>query len=254
VIAADGLAGRLLHGEPQIALRVADGSRLGAGTVLDESPPYFERGVVFMASGRGGYVGLVRLEVDRLDVAAAFDRDAVRRKGTPWMLAAAILDDAGFPVPVRLEDAPWRGTPPLTRRPARVAAPRLFVVGDAAGYVEPFTGEGMAWALAGAAALAPLAFQGAAAWSDGIARQWEERHRRLLGERQRLCRGVSRLLRRPQLCALAVRALHRMPQLAHPLVRAINRPFTMEFLKSDAGDLGNVFPTSSPSSTQGELV
>ena len=44
----------------------------------------------------------------------------------------------------------WRGTPPLTRRAPSLAAERVFVLGDAAGYVEPFTGEGMAWALASA--------------------------------------------------------------------------------------------------------
>jgi flavin-dependent dehydrogenase len=40
----------------------------------------------------------------------------------------------------------------------------LFVIGDAAGYVEPFTGEGMAWALAAADGLAPLAARAVGAW------------------------------------------------------------------------------------------
>ena len=41
------------------------------------------------------------------------------------------------------------------------ARPRaaLFVLGDAAGYVEPFTGEGMAWAFAAAEAVVPLAIR-----------------------------------------------------------------------------------------------
>jgi flavin-dependent dehydrogenase len=46
----------------------------------------------------------------------------------------------------------WLGTLPLTRRTPRPAGHRVLVVGDAAGYVEPFTGEGMAWALATASA------------------------------------------------------------------------------------------------------
>jgi flavin-dependent dehydrogenase len=225
VLAADGLAGRLLHDEPGLEMRIADGSRLGAGTVLDAAPSWFEDGVIFMASGAGGYVGLVRLEDGRLDVAAALDREAVRRHGAPGMLAAAILDEAGLPVPPGLAEAAWRGTPPLTRRPARVATERLLVVGDAAGYIEPFTGEGMAWALAGAAAVAPFAVLAAADWSESIARAWEDEHARIIGGRRNACRWVSRLLRRPWWCSAAVAALRVAPWLATPLVRAINRPF-----------------------------
>ena len=39
---------------------------------------------------------------------------------------------------------------------AESRADGMFVVGDAAGYVEPFTGE-MAWAMMSAAASAPIA-------------------------------------------------------------------------------------------------
>jgi flavin-dependent dehydrogenase len=104
----------------------------------------------------------------------------------------------------------------------------LLVVGDAAGYIEPFTGEGMAWALAGAAAVAPLAVEGAAAWSKSIGRAWEEQHRKIIGRRQHACRWVSRLLRRPRLCSATVSLLRYTPWLATPLVRAINRPFDLE--------------------------
>jgi 2-polyprenyl-6-methoxyphenol hydroxylase-like FAD-dependent oxidoreductase len=50
----------------------------------------------------------------------------------------------------------WRLVPSLTRRPKRVAEERLFLIGDAAGYVEPITGEGMLWAIMSACAIAPL--------------------------------------------------------------------------------------------------
>jgi flavin-dependent dehydrogenase len=231
VLAADGLAGRLAPSEPGLGMKVVAGARLGAGTVLDDGPAFFENGAIYMASGRGGYVGLARLEDERLDVGAALDREAVRACGGPGPLAAAILHEAGFPVPVGLQDGAWRGTPPLTRRPARLASERLLVLGDAAGYIEPFTGEGMAWALAGAVAVAPLAVAGASAWREAIGQAWEERHRQVIGRRQHVCRWMSRLLRRPRLCAVAVAVLHAMPQLASPLIQSINKPF--EFDKAD---------------------
>ncbi|MFM7035246.1 MAG: hypothetical protein ACKOYJ_08710 [Planctomycetia bacterium] len=44
--------------------------------------------------------------------------------------------------------AALRSTPPLTRRAPLVdTADRLLRVGDAAGYVEPFTGKGIGWAM-----------------------------------------------------------------------------------------------------------
>ena len=44
-------------------------------------------------------------------------------------------------------DQPWRTITPLTRAPIRVGHENLFVIGDAARVVEPFTGEGIFYAL-----------------------------------------------------------------------------------------------------------
>ena len=41
----------------------------------------------------------------------------------------------------------WRSIAPLTRKPIRPAHENLFLIGDAARVVEPFTGEGIAYAL-----------------------------------------------------------------------------------------------------------
>jgi len=45
-------------------------------------------------------------------------------------------------------DATWRTVTPLSRRPVPAAQPHLLLVGDAARVVEPFTGEGITYALA----------------------------------------------------------------------------------------------------------
>jgi flavin-dependent dehydrogenase len=201
------------------------GSRIGAGVVLPaDAPGFYTPGMIHMATGRGGYVGLVRVEDGRLDVAAAFDVAFVRAEGGPGPAAETILREVGWPIPDGFTTAPWKGTPALTRRPARLAGHRLFVVGDAAGYVEPFTGEGMAWAVASAAALAPIAARAADRWDDRLAAEWEAAHRRAVGRRQRVCRAVSRVLRSPLLTRAAVRALSLFPAAARPVVSALNRP------------------------------
>lgn len=195
------------------------GSRIGAGAVVETPLPFYEPGTIYMACGPGGYVGSVRVEDGRLNVAAAFDLAFIRQQGGPGPAACALLGANGWPLPDGLGEAYWRGTPALTRRARRVTGERLFVVGDAAGYVEPFTGEGMAWALASAAAVAPLA---ARPWHKGLARHWEWTQRRLLARRQLICRAVAHLLRSPFLTQALVGVLARAPGLATPFLRHLD--------------------------------
>lgn len=224
VIAADGLSGRLVSGVEQLAADVLPDSRMGAGTTLFHEPGDFVDGSIYMASASGGYVGLVKLEDGRLDVAAALDRDFVRRTGSPGAAAEGVLSDVGLPVPASIREAEWRGTPPLTRRRSSAADNRVFLVGDAVGYIEPFTGEGIAWALLSGVAVAPLAARGADQWSSELASEWNKLHHELVGPRQWSCRMIGKLLRSPRLANVAARVLRRAPWLARPLIRAINRP------------------------------
>jgi menaquinone-9 beta-reductase len=208
VIVATGLNGRAA---------VQRGSRIGAGGLLPDSGDY-ENGAITMMAGPGGYVGVVRVDGGRLDVAAAFDAEFIHSCGGLAAAANAILRENGRPP---LPAGPWKGTPALTRRPETVAGERWFAVGDAAGYVEPFTGEGMAWAMAGAAALAPLAAQ---PWQPDFPRRWAACYRATVRRRQFVCRGAAALLRRPALCRAAVRILACYPPLAGPVVRRLNAP------------------------------
>jgi 2-polyprenyl-6-methoxyphenol hydroxylase-like FAD-dependent oxidoreductase len=192
---------------------------MGAATLVEDQTESYPFGTIFMAAGRGGYVGLVRIEDGRLDVAAALDPCFVRQSGGPGPAAARVMAGAGLEAIPALLDARWRGTPPLTRE-RRVEGPGLLVIGDAAGYVEPFTGEGMAWALASAAAAAPVAISVLA----GCATQgWAREHRRLLARRHRCCRGIAAVLRHPWLARAAVGALAAAPAMAGPVLRVLDR-------------------------------
>jgi menaquinone-9 beta-reductase len=218
VIVASGLAGG--DAAPEV------GSRIGAGVAVpaDRVPAFFAPGTIFMATARGGYVGLVCVEDGRLDVAAAFDAAFMKGQGGPGPAAEAVLGAVGWPRVPGLAELPWKGTPALTRRAKQLGGARWFAVGDAAGYVEPFTGEGMAWAVMSAAALAPIALRGVQRWDSSLVREWGATHRRLIGSRQRVCRAVSRVLRSPVLTTLAVRTLSVLPVLSRPVVSSLNRP------------------------------
>ncbi len=187
------------------------------GVVAAKAPAFYTAGVIFMACGRCGYLGLVRLEDGRLDLAAAFDPGWLRTRGGPGHAAVKLLAEVGWPPVPELAELAWRGTPALTRRARRLAAERLFLLGDAAGYIEPFTGEGMAWALAAGRAVAPLAARAAERWHPGLAYEWGSVYRRLIGQRQLVCRGVAAVLRWPGLTRMIIHLLGRAPVLAAPV-------------------------------------
>ncbi|WP_422924252.1 NAD(P)/FAD-dependent oxidoreductase [Singulisphaera sp. PoT] len=225
VIVAAGIGNTCLdhHAEP-LRTRVAVASRVGLGTVVDECPPAYREPRISMAVARDGYVGIVRDEDGRLNVAAAVAKEMLRRAGSPGEAAAAILYEAGaMPVPA-LESSQWQGTPPLTRQTRPIAASRLFLLGDATGYVEPFTGEGMAWAMASGRAIAPLALRAIGEWEPGLIGEWSRLHGRLVGRRQAICRGFAAVLRRPWLSRLVFETATRAPVMTRGLIQRVNSP------------------------------
>jgi flavin-dependent dehydrogenase len=229
VVIADGLAGTALREHRKLAVRVAANSRMGAGTILDHVPEGYEETALSLACGRGGYVGTVRLEQGRFDVAAALNRNFVRSTGGPGRAVSNLLKETGLPPIRELASSTWRGTPALTRRRSSIAGERFFVLGDAAGYVEPFTGEGIAWALAGAVAVSEWIHAASSrAWDESLARSWTRRYRAIVRRRQRGCRMVAGILRRPRLARTMIGMCGRVPGLARPLVRHLTQPTAVD--------------------------
>jgi flavin-dependent dehydrogenase len=221
-LGADGLGGRQLVGEPNARIVVQQGSRLGAGALAERYPAFFSPGTVYMACGNGGYVGLVRLEDGRLNIAAALDGAFVKRAHGLGSAIGTIIRAAGFPTIDGLEDLSWHGTPLLTRHASPPAAERLFLLGDAASYVEPFSGEGMAWALAAGVAVVPFVLKACRGWDPVLVRRWSMHYRQTILQRQWICRGAAQILRRPKVVRLIVGTMTRFPMMAAPFIRYIN--------------------------------
>jgi flavin-dependent dehydrogenase len=110
----------------------------------------------------------------------------------------------------------------LTRRPRKVAFERALVLGDAAGYVEPFTGEGMAWALNSAVTITPLAVEAIRRWTPGVGHAWQQLQQRTAKRRQFACRQLARGLRYPALVRAVIKLLGSYPQLAQPVIKQLN--------------------------------
>ena len=223
VVAADGLAGRLARETQDCVQSVNPRSRIGVSAAMARAPEGYQPGTIQMVVGREGYIGALQMEDGHLELAAALDPAAVKRWG-PGETVHRILQHSPLP---RLEgvcELEWQGTNPLSRQTSPPAGRRIFFVGDAAGYIEPFTGEGMAWAIASGAAVAGIAHQAAQQYSDDLPRHWIQNRERLLRGRMRLCQLVTQSLRSQRLTELNVAILSHFPFLATPVIRWLNRP------------------------------
>lgn len=216
IIAADGIGGSSARDRPGSQWQTARASLLGAGASLQRSPVPLAVGQIAMLCDRRGYVGLVRLPDGRVVAGAALDPRAVRDHAGQAELAAGIVAEGGGD-PGVIRAAKWRGTPLLTRRRAAVESGNVLFVGDAAGYVEPLTGEGMSWAIQGALLAAPCAHR--IVTGAGRAGEWSFAHRRLLAHRQRRCAIITRLARSSWVLHGAIRLAAASPRLASLIAR-----------------------------------
>jgi flavin-dependent dehydrogenase len=223
VICADGLSRTSVRHLPECAASIASNSRVGIGAFVTGDFDVCPVGQLTMVLSRHGYVGISRVREHQFNVAAAVDRQALLRT-TPAKIVADILTDAGISFPSDLLSAHWRGTPPLTSRPKHVAAERVLLIGDAGGYIEPVTGEGMAFALEAAAAITPLAAEAVQSWRPAIAESWEMLHREMVRDRQRTCQQLAWILRRPWAAFLTVGICRVLPGIAERLINRTNFP------------------------------
>jgi flavin-dependent dehydrogenase len=224
VVVADGLGHSSLRNSPSMRGVVDSGARIGVGAVAHAGCVATLSGCITMTVGRGGYVGLTDVENGHVNIAAALDVDFLRAQGGPAGAVRTILESARVAATSDLETLDWQGTVPLTRHVLAPVAHRVFVLGDAAGYVEPFTGEGMAWALSAADALVPLAVRAVAGWDSAIERRWLDIYDRLVRRNQNWCRFLARALRYPPIVGVMVASLRLQPGLARLfLARTVGR-------------------------------
>ena len=223
VLVAAGLSHRCLANNETAHTRIEKQSRHGAGCVVEDGSHHYPAGAIHMAIGDHGYVGLVRREDGLLNLAGAFDRDALSQHQGAATTAQHVLNQAGFPVPEAIQEGQrWQLTPALSRSSELVAGERFLVMGDAAGYVEPFTGEGMAWALTAGSAVTPFVREGVHQWSEDLEARWKQALKLQIGRRQTLCRALSMVLKRPGPTAVLFELVRRWPALADPIVSSLN--------------------------------
>ena len=175
-----------------------------------------------------GYCGVNPLPGDLANVTVVVDPGELRRA----MPGGARLGDffldriASHPLTrarmarAEIVAGPW-ATGPLACRSARSADDGVLLVGDAAGFYDPFTGEGIAMALRGAQLAAEVLC--GALRRDDVGRRalepYERERRRAFRTRLRLDRLLQAILKRKRLTDWVARRLRRDPALADLLAR-----------------------------------
>ena len=224
VLIAAGLSHRAIDKEAEISTSIQPHSRIGAGCVLPGEAAELAPGVLQMAVGQGGYVGLVRVESGEINLACAFDRPMLCSVGGAALLCQKILAEAGFATLPGLKESAWQLTAALSRRTIPLAGHRLLLLGDAAGYVEPFTGEGMGWAITSSLAALPLVLRGLEHWDGAIETEWRRLHRRWVAQKQRSCRVLAVVLRHPRISWGLHRLAGSFPSVAGSIIGRRQRP------------------------------
>lgn len=221
VVVAAGLANHATSAEPSLRQHSSLTSRVGIEAIYENFHPHYRDQTIHMVLAAEGYVGLTQIHGGRLHVAAAVDRDALKRGG-PEELTQQILRSAGAPAMLADRQASWRGTPRLTSRAKNLAAERVFLIGDAAGYVEPFTGEGIRWAVETGVGVAPLLARAVVQWQPALIDEYQRWYRRKIEPEQRLCRRLTSGLKSAPARGLAHLALRMRPQIAESIIRRLN--------------------------------
>jgi flavin-dependent dehydrogenase len=171
-----------------------------------------------MHVGPGWYVGLAPIAGGELNVGMALPLDGKRRSAEA-RFAAAI---AGLPaVTERLGEArrltPILGASPIGHRVASAAGPGWMLIGDAAGFIDPFTGEGIYRALRSARAAAAALEAG----DEGAEPRYRAARRAAFSAKDGLTWLVQGMLSSRPVMSYALSRLARRPALAERLGSAL---------------------------------
>jgi flavin-dependent dehydrogenase len=253
VLACDGIGGTLLSGESWAGWEISPGAWMGVAATYESCPEEILSGAIHMHVGKTGYVGMVRMMGSRGHVGAALDPAACKSAGGPLNLVRKILEASGRELPGEMNSLRVRGTGVLTRRRRNFGGHRVLAVGDACGYVEPFTGEGMAWAATGAREVVGMLPAPRESWPVDLAHCWRERHDEIIGRRQRWCRAMRPMMHHPAIAAAGIMVGSAMPAIAKWIARTVCKPrqrevcndapgrfrFRRDRTKISDGDIGN---------------
>ncbi len=176
-----------------------------------------------MHVGEHGYVGLAPTPGGELNVGMALPLDASGASRARFDAAISALPRVAARLARSERTSPIRGSAPIAHRVSRTAGPGWLLVGDAAGFVDPFTGEGIFRALRSGRAAADAILAG-----GDVERAYVRERRRAFAAKSALTWLIQGFLAAPPLLSHAVSRLEARPGVALRLGSALGdlRPAT----------------------------
>lgn len=172
----------------------------------------------------GGFFAATTVDAGLFSVNLVVPRSTLRNRGVDWDTFVAAHAARAPAFAARLATArrttPWRGIGPLAYTTSTQTFPGCALVGDACGYVDPLTGEGIYFALYGARALGDAlaaALHDPAHEAERLAGYRAARQREV-GPRLAAAAALQRAIRHPRLVASFLRAAARWPAVADLVV------------------------------------
>lgn len=221
VVAADGLASpvrRLLGWERPVTLR-----RYGLRQHFHLTP-WTQHVEVYVSDGVEAYV--TPAGTQRVGIAFLWDKDRLTGPVSVTSLLARFPRLADRLGRADIDSTP-RGAGPLLRRATRLYDARVALVGDAAGYVDAITGEGLSLALPCAESLASVLPAVISQQSPAPLVRYAATYKHLFRRYALLTHAVLGIARRPWLRNLALDLLGRWPHRFEQILAAVMRPTPM---------------------------
>jgi 2-polyprenyl-6-methoxyphenol hydroxylase-like FAD-dependent oxidoreductase len=215
VVAADGAHSRMRH---RLGLNLpVPGTRVGARRhyrlATGAAPPWVD---IFLGPSHEFYV--TPLPGHEVLVALLVEADAVESPLEPLFDRWRVEPRALRELLAGAEPISALQATPLAAAARRGFAPGVVLLGDAAGFLDPITGGGMAQALVTSERLAHYIASHGAGLADDWLPSFERDRQSLLRDYRRLTRGVLALARRPSLARAALAGLSWAPPLFSHLV------------------------------------
>lgn len=216
---------------------------------LDVVPPDLRLGE--MHTGHGVCAGLAPVRADgtraNLTVvadAARYGRAAASDPGAFIRRTIECLPGLRGRIPADSFDSRILASGPFDSPVRAVAFDGAVLVGDAAGYFDPFTGQGVHAALNGARLLAPIAgraLQHRHCSTDRLA-EWPRALSRAMRGPRFVQRGIEGVLARPRFASFAIRRIHAAPAFAAALIAVTGDTAPVSALFSPAALLSLLRP------------
>lgn len=193
---------------------------------IDRRAPALEEAVsMFVADG--GYLGVISQRDRRLHCGALVAADAPMPtkplEAIGWFVDRSPLLTEAFGPGWRSRAERIVASGPMPWRTTARTTSTVALIGDAAGYIEPFTGEGMRWAMESAWELANAI--GLGRWTPEARDRYETSWRETISPMHTRCETVARLAASPRLLSGVGTARRWLPAMVREMSDRALRPF-----------------------------